>query len=207
MNKKIVFEHCTGFVNNRLELLTQEIAKINESLLSETKSSAGDKHETGRAMLQLEREKLGKQLQQVEQMQLVLNRLAADSPATQKIALGSLVQTDKAFYYISVSAGQVTIEGKVVFCISVGTPIGKLLLGKSARILLTLMVKYNRFLRFTNQIYLLGFAFFSACLFLLFKRFSIAAFEGLVAFLGFCFFKADFIKSINRCVTNSLFLC
>ncbi len=41
-----------------------------KALFSETKSSAGDKHETGRAMLQLEMEKTSQQLAVINQMKM-----------------------------------------------------------------------------------------------------------------------------------------
>ena len=49
-----------------------------EALDSESKSSAGDKHETGRAMLQLEMEKAGQQLQEVEKMKLILEKIQSE---------------------------------------------------------------------------------------------------------------------------------
>ena len=55
--KEQLFTQCLAFIDNRLITIKNTMQEIQESLLSETKSSAGDKHETGRAMLQLEREK------------------------------------------------------------------------------------------------------------------------------------------------------
>ncbi|NKI31327.1 3-oxoacyl-ACP synthase [Croceivirga thetidis] len=127
--KKELFDHCQNYCKERLERIRGEIKKISDSLSSETKSTAGDKHETGRAMLQLEREKLGKQLLQVEKMQSVLDRIPLDK-STGHIALGSLVSTNKANYYISISAGKFKIGSIDVFCISSVSPIGQLLLGK-----------------------------------------------------------------------------
>ena len=40
--------------------MKKSILELQQSLDSETKSSAGDKHETGRAMLQIDLEKAGK---------------------------------------------------------------------------------------------------------------------------------------------------
>ena len=57
--KEALHASCVGFVEDRLETIQKTIQDIQMSLTSETKSSAGDKHETGRAMLQLEREKAG----------------------------------------------------------------------------------------------------------------------------------------------------
>ena len=45
------------FIESRLKTIEKAIFELQQSLDSETKSSAGDKHETGRAMLQIELEK------------------------------------------------------------------------------------------------------------------------------------------------------
>ncbi|MEO0570666.1 MAG: 3-oxoacyl-ACP synthase [Bacteroidota bacterium] len=127
--KKEVHAFCENYVNSRLERIHSEIKKLNEGLQSETKSTAGDKHETGRAMLQLEREKLGKQLLEVENMKLVMGRISPNQES-EKIALGSLVRTDKARYFISISAGKFRLQNTDVYCISTSSPIGKILLGK-----------------------------------------------------------------------------
>jgi len=104
------------------------ISSNKKALSSETKSSAGDKHETGRAMLQLEMEKAGQQLAGINQMKMVLARIHIDFTSTVK--LGSLIMTDHANYFLAISAGEISIEGVTYFAISSGSPIGKLLLGK-----------------------------------------------------------------------------
>ncbi len=63
------------FVQNKFETIEQTIQSNKNALNSETKSSAGDKHETGRAMLQLEMEKAGQQLKEVQEMQLQLHKI------------------------------------------------------------------------------------------------------------------------------------
>jgi len=60
--KTQLLELCNQSLDTRLQNVLAVIEDIKQSLQSETKSSAGDKHETGRAMLQLEREKAGHQL-------------------------------------------------------------------------------------------------------------------------------------------------
>jgi len=127
--KQQAFKHCTDFVKNRIARIQSQIKELQLALTSETKSSAGDKHETGRAMLQLEREKLGEQLAKAEQMQLLLHKAAA-VPESEHIGLGTLVITDKQAYYIAISAGELVHKGVSVFCISPLTPIAKLLAGK-----------------------------------------------------------------------------
>ncbi len=130
ITKEILQDFCTSHVKNRISRIEKDINLVQESLASETKSSAGDKHETGRAMLQLEREKLGEQLKDAEKMALILSRISVRYKAN-TIVLGSWVKTSKSDYFLAVSAGEFKAEDQTIYCISGGTPIGQLLLGKS----------------------------------------------------------------------------
>jgi len=127
--KKALLEFCWGYVNERSERLKKQSEELQESLDSETKSSAGDKHETGRAMVQLEQEKLGQQLQEIDTTRGILRKINIDG-SSEKIRLGSLVQTSMAHYFLAISAGAFTQNNTVVYCISTNAPIAKLLLGK-----------------------------------------------------------------------------
>ena len=118
------------YAHSKVHSLKTRINEVVEALNSETKSSAGDKHETGRAMLQLEREKLGKQLAEAEKLQAIAERIPLKKQGD-NIRLGSLVQTNTAHYYISISAGRFQLEDMQVFCISASSPIGQVLLGKT----------------------------------------------------------------------------
>lgn len=127
--KQELFTQCENFVSKRLQTVEEIITSNQKGLQSETKSSAGDKHETGRAMLQLEMEKASQQLAGITQMKEILNRI--DISKTSKNAhLGSIVFTNKVNYFLAISAGKLTASGKDFFAISVSSPIGKLLLGK-----------------------------------------------------------------------------
>jgi transcription elongation GreA/GreB family factor len=127
--KEALYQQCEDFVNTRLQTIQTTISSHQKSLRSETKSSAGDKHETGRAMLQLEMEKAGQQLSAVQQMQQTLAKINSSKPST-NIALGSVIKTSSAYYYLGISAGELTIKETVYFAISPSSPIGKLLMGK-----------------------------------------------------------------------------
>ena len=127
--KEVLFKQCTLIVNNRLETVEKIISSNQKALQSETKSSAGDKHETGRAMLQLEMEKASQQLIAIQEMKLVLEKI--DVLKESKIAcLGSVIETDGLRYFLAVSVGKITVNNKDYFAISVFSPIGKVLLGK-----------------------------------------------------------------------------
>ncbi len=128
--KEFLYNQCSVFVENRLQSVKNTIVEIQESLLSETKSSAGDKHETGRAMLQLEREKAGQQLAEIEKTKQILTKINIEN-TSKSLGLGCVVYTTNANYYIAISAGELIIDKDKYFAISAQTPIGKLLIGKS----------------------------------------------------------------------------
>ncbi|AXT52145.1 3-oxoacyl-ACP synthase [Aquimarina sp. BL5] len=128
--KEELYDHCKQFIQDRHNRIQNRIANIQESLTSETKSTAGDKHETGRAMLQLEREKAGAQLAEVQKLQEVLAKIDTHS-SSQVIRLGNIVKTSKGNYYLSISVGEISINNNSYFAIATNTPIGKLLLGKT----------------------------------------------------------------------------
>ena len=117
----------------QLKFRIDEIQNILEDLhLSgsrDAKSSAGDKHETGVAMAQLEQEKLRYQIHEFQKMEEIVQKINP-SKSNSKINLGSLVQTDKGWFYISVGLGSLTFKEQVIFAINPEAPFGKTLIGK-----------------------------------------------------------------------------
>lgn len=127
--KIALLNQCEGFVNKRLQTVQSIISSNQNALQSETKSSAGDKHETGRAMLQLEMEKASQQLAGIVVMKTILSKIDV-SKATNNAHLGSIIYTTSANYFLSISAGKLIVENIIYYAISVSSPIGKMLLGK-----------------------------------------------------------------------------
>ena len=127
--KERLYSQCSDFIDVRFQTIQNTISEIQESLLSETKSSAGDKHETGRAMLQLEREKAGNQLAEIQKTKEVLSKIDI-TKSLKTTGLGSVVYTTNANYFIAISAGQLEVDNNKFYAISNQTPIAKLLLGK-----------------------------------------------------------------------------
>ena len=132
MIKEKLFFHCENYLQKRKDLLEQRKNELQLALTSETKSSAGDKHETGRAMIQIEREKLGNQLLLLEKEFQKLRSLK-NHYNTGIVSLGSVVRTDNGNYYIALAAESCDIEIYTYYCISPISPIGKLLLGKKVK--------------------------------------------------------------------------
>jgi hypothetical protein len=120
-------------LRKKLKFRIDEIQNILEDLhLSgsrDAKSSAGDKHETGVAMAQLEQEKLRYQIHEFQKMQDIVQKINP-SNTNSKINLGSLVETDKGWFYISVGLGSLTFKEQLVFAINPEAPVGKALIAK-----------------------------------------------------------------------------
>lgn len=128
--KKKLFEVCVLFVDERYKTIETVMQSFKNDLTAETKSSAGDKHETGRAMLQLEMEKTSQQLVSIIEMKEILTKISIEK-ISDSICLGSLIKTTNANYFLSISAGKITIDLVDYFAISTNSPIGKQLLGKT----------------------------------------------------------------------------
>jgi len=128
--KEILYLQCVNFVEDTFRAIQNTISEIQESLTSETKSSAGDKHETGRAMLQLEREKAGNQLAEIQKTREHLSKITV-SKSSGFVGLGSIIFTNKNNYYIAISAGELKVDNTIFYAISPNTPIGQLLMGKT----------------------------------------------------------------------------
>lgn len=128
--KEQLYRKCNEALQERLKHIKKSILDLEEALQSETKSSAGDKHETGRAMIQIEREKAGQQLIGIQNNQELLQKI--DCKAKHKnIALGSVVYTSQHNYFISISEGEIKLEDVSFYAISPHSPIAQLLLGKT----------------------------------------------------------------------------
>lgn len=138
-----LFKQCQEFVNNRLQTVEEIISSNQKALQSETKSSAGDKHETGRAMLQLEMEKASQQLEGIQQMKTILSKINF-SNSSETAHLGSIVKTSSGNYFLSISAGKLIIENTTYYAVSVSSPIGKILLGKKENDLYNFNGKENK---------------------------------------------------------------
>lgn len=127
--KEKLLRFCWNHVDERMETLRKRSSALQDSLTSETKSSAGDKHETGRAMVQLEQEKLGQQLTELEKTKKILQQVDVQINS-EKVRLGSLVKTTSGNYFISISAGLFSDKNLSAFCVSAHAPVARLLLGK-----------------------------------------------------------------------------
>jgi len=129
MNKEEVLGALNFRISSKLSDLQNELDEILESMANDTKSTAGDKHETSRAMAQIEQEKLGKQISETMKLKNLLQGIDTNQ-SSQTIGIGNLIETTNGLFFLGVPYGLITIHGIPVFCLSPIAPIGQLLLGK-----------------------------------------------------------------------------
>ena len=128
--KQKIYDHFLHLINDKIKMLENVLAGLKESSANETKSSAGDKHETALAMLQIEQANVNGQLADALSKKAVIEKI---DPAllSSKIVNGSLVKTDKGYLFISIALGKATIGTISVTALSLQSPLGKKLIGLS----------------------------------------------------------------------------
>lgn len=129
MNKTKLIQHIESLIINKIDNLQFAINENRKALSDNTKSSAGDKHETSRAMAQLEQEKLGKQLQE-QQSTLASIRQIETTKTFDSIQFGSLFQLPQGWFFLSAGIGKIDFEGVSIFCLTAGSPLGQQVLNK-----------------------------------------------------------------------------
>ena len=128
MKEKLI-QYVKNYLDQRIQNSLAAMQAAQESANSESKSSAGDKYETSRAMGHLDREMHGRMYQQAQQERQIVERLD-DTIIYKKGALGAFMKTSMGNFFLSVSIGQVDVEENKVMIISPQSPIGALLMGK-----------------------------------------------------------------------------
>jgi len=129
--KQSLIEQCEEFVQQKIDVFEKLMNEAQESANNETKSSAGDKFETGRAMMHAERDKNAQQLSEAMKIKMKLDLLKRTS-VSDKISFGSVVITSFGNYFISISAGRVVVDNVKYFAVSPQAPLAQILLQKKA---------------------------------------------------------------------------
>ncbi|MBL0097642.1 MAG: 3-oxoacyl-ACP synthase [Bacteroidetes bacterium] len=105
MLKTELSAHCLRILEEKMAAIQGDLDELIQSIQGESKSSAGDKHETARAMMNIEQEKLGRQLEEVLQMKEVFQRIDFKKHSD-LIVPGSLISTDKGIFLLSIALGK-----------------------------------------------------------------------------------------------------
>ena len=124
--KKHLFQHCVGILNTRVSEALAAMEDAQASANGETKSSAGDKYETGRAMAHLDKERHTRRHAAAVD---ALHRLhTVSTEPTEDIEEGALIHTNRGIFYLAVGLGEVEIDGAIVQVISPESPLGEVLM-------------------------------------------------------------------------------
>ncbi|TAE74945.1 MAG: 3-oxoacyl-ACP synthase [Bacteroidetes bacterium] len=127
--KQKLHQKCIELIENNIQNLQESINSAQQTANEDTKSSAGDKYETTRAMMQIEIESNMKRMAEAQKTKKILTEIIFLKQYTEVI-LGSLVITDKGKFFVSIGIGQMMFEDEKYFVISPDSPIGSLLMHK-----------------------------------------------------------------------------
>ncbi|MFA4976656.1 MULTISPECIES: GreA/GreB family elongation factor [Sphingobacterium] len=115
----------------RITMIESALETARDSSNDDTKSSAGDKYETSREMIQQDINRYQKQLLEANKdLQQLISIESLQNDVMDVARLGTLVQTNVGLYLIATSIGAVKIGANNIFVISPASPIGQLLIGK-----------------------------------------------------------------------------
>ena len=126
--KQKVHQHYLLMVNDKISLLQQVLTDLKESGANETKSTAGDKHETALAMLQIEQANKREQLVQVVAQKVLLEKINPLIVAPM-VVMGSLIKTDRGYLLMSVALGKAVVDEIPITALSPQSPLGQQLMG------------------------------------------------------------------------------
>jgi len=127
--KQALYQACEEHINERIASIQKKLTAIQESRNNETKSSSGDKFETGRAMMHIEEQNNKVQLSEAFEVKKKLAGIGIKKTVSH-IKSGSLVITNRGNYFISIGIGKVKIADTIYFCLSPNSPIGMKMIGK-----------------------------------------------------------------------------
>jgi transcription elongation GreA/GreB family factor len=131
INKIALQQHCLNIVAEKLRSTKEEMNLTKEASFEETKSSAGDKFETGREMMQQEADKFTRQIEELNKIYRLIDTLNLGK-SSEKIEAGSIVKTNLNTFFISASLGLVDFQGQKLMLISAISPLASALLDKKS---------------------------------------------------------------------------
>ncbi len=129
IKKEDIISTIIQILDKKIESAQQGIHSAKESRDNETKSSVGDKYETGRTMMQFELEKQMVQRNKAEAQKQELLKIELHKKSG-NVQMGSLVLTDIGHFFISIGLGKIQVKAQNIYCVSPASPAGRLLIGK-----------------------------------------------------------------------------
>ena len=127
--KKQAYEILLLALQHKIAAIENDLLAIKESISNETKSTAGDKYETARAMLHIEQENVMKQLANAQNQKHELTAVDTSQVAS-VVRHGSLVTTNYGIFFIATAMGKIVVDENSIVTLAKISPLGKVLMGK-----------------------------------------------------------------------------
>jgi hypothetical protein len=124
MFKEKLFALCVQQIENQILEAQQAIESAQQAANQETKSSAGDKYETTRAMMQIEIENTTRRMNESQKLHQTLTKISFQDSYKQ-VSIGSLVTTNQGLFFVAIGIGKINLDNKEVYVISPNSPIGE----------------------------------------------------------------------------------
>ncbi|WP_461448999.1 3-oxoacyl-ACP synthase [Mucilaginibacter sp.] len=129
--KQELYNQCVAYVQARMAAAEDAYKDAEKASNDDTKSSAGDKYETGRAMMQQEKDRNTIQVNEANKLMVALTGISIKGNSD-TVDTGSVVITDNGKFYIAISAGTLKVDDENYFAVSAAAPIVIKMLGKKA---------------------------------------------------------------------------
>jgi hypothetical protein len=129
--KQNIYTACLQALETKVAVLQNTFRELGEGAENDSKSSAGDKYETARSMIQIEQEKISRQLDDLLKQKAVLQKIDIQTKSTQ-IIKGSLVKSNKGYLFLSIPLGKLSVDDTDVIVLSSQSPLGIRLMGLTA---------------------------------------------------------------------------
>lgn len=143
IDKSHLHELCLQFIQQKIAETQVTIHSAGISAQAETKSTAGDKHDTARAMAHLEQEKYAQVLAQQKAAEDLLLRIGPDK-VPQTAGAGSIVICTMGMFYIAAPLGKIEVNGQEIFVLSASSPLAVTIRGLKAGDTFTMAGKQQR---------------------------------------------------------------
>lgn len=128
--KQKIHHHYIQILQDKIDVFQDMISGLTEDAANDAKGSAGDKHETALSMMHLEQEKLTAKLREAIEYKIILEKIDPTQNHV-KVALGSLVKTNKLTVFVSCALPKLVAESQTIFGISPQSPLGEKVMGQA----------------------------------------------------------------------------
>ena len=126
--KEKIYKSYLRILEDKIQLFQNILNELRESSSNETKSTAGDKYETALAMLHIEQENTNQQLKEAVKQKGLFSKIDP-AVSTSTIINGSLIKTNRGYFFLSIALGKTVVDDITVIALSPHSPLGQKLMG------------------------------------------------------------------------------